>query len=257
MTTRDTPWPAGMPCSADLAVPDIKAATEFYGSVFGWTFTDTGEEFGHYQVCQVGDRVAAGISALDEQDEQAGWTIFLASDDVDGTGKLITENGGSIVVEPFDVGDHGRLLVARDNTGGVFGVWQAGDSIGATIANEPGSLVWEDCRLSDPDAGKRFYSAVFGYTYAPIPGAPSDYAGFQVNGEIAGGIGGMYGLPEDTPSHWLPYFSVSDVDATSAAVERGGGTVRRAAEDTPYGRMCSVVDPFGAVFALNGPNKEG
>jgi uncharacterized protein len=51
MPTRTDSWPAGTPCWVDLAVPDVAAATEFYAVVLGWTFTDAGEEYGHYQVC--------------------------------------------------------------------------------------------------------------------------------------------------------------------------------------------------------------
>ncbi|WP_028926835.1 VOC family protein [Pseudonocardia acaciae] len=252
MPTRDTPWPAGTPCWVDLSVPDVKAATEFYGPVMGWTFTDTGAEYGHYHMCQVGDRVAAAIGPLQQPGQPVAWTVFLASDDADATAKLVAENGGTVIVEPFDIGDQGRILVALDNTGGAFGVWQAKAAIGANIANEPGSLAWEDARLTDPEAGKRFYTAVFGYTYEPIPDAPPDYGLFKVNGEIAGGLGGMMGAPDGTPSHWVAYFSVADVDAAVAAVERGGGSVQQAPTDTPYGRMAFVTDPFGAAFALAG-----
>jgi hypothetical protein len=37
MTTRDTPWPDGTPCWADLGAPDIAKAREFYSDVFSWT----------------------------------------------------------------------------------------------------------------------------------------------------------------------------------------------------------------------------
>ncbi|MGH3923304.1 MAG: VOC family protein, partial [Pseudonocardiaceae bacterium] len=48
MPTRTNPWPTGTPCWVDLSVPDLAAAKEFYGAVFGWSFVDSGAEFGHY-----------------------------------------------------------------------------------------------------------------------------------------------------------------------------------------------------------------
>ena len=83
-------------------------------------------------------------------DQPAAWTIYLASDDADATAKLIVENGGSLLVEPTDIGDNGRMCVAVDTSGGVFGVWQAIETIGLEITDEPGSLVWTDARLTDP-----------------------------------------------------------------------------------------------------------
>jgi predicted enzyme related to lactoylglutathione lyase len=257
MPTRDTPWPAGTPCWLDLAVPDVRAATEFYGPVIGWTFLDTGEDFGHYTMCQVNDRVAAAIGPLQAPGQPSFWTIYLASDDLDSTAKLIVEHGGTVLAEPFEVAEFGRMLVAQDNTGGTFAVWQAKGEIGVQVYNEPGALVWEDARLTDAEAGKRFYAEVFGYTYEPVPGTPSDYATFAVNGEVAGGIGGLMGAPESVPSHWIAYFGVVDVDASLAAVERGGGTVARGAEVTPFGRMATVVDPWGAVFCLHSELADG
>ena len=37
MTTRDTPWPDGTPCWADLGAQDIAKARAFYSDVLSWT----------------------------------------------------------------------------------------------------------------------------------------------------------------------------------------------------------------------------
>jgi len=256
MPVRDTPWPVGTPSWVDIAVPDVDAALAFYGPVLGWTFVDTGEEFGHYQMCRVGDQNAAGIGPKQDPEQTTAWLLYLASDDADGTAKLITDNGGGLIWGPEDIGEIGRMAVATDSTGGVFGVWQAKDAVGIEVYNEPGSLVWEDCRLTDPDAGKAFYTSVFGYGYEGVPGAPDDYRAFTVNGEVAGGIGGMMGVPEGTPSHWLAYFSVANVDASVEAAVNGGGTLLHPAEDTPFGRMALLTDPFGAVFSVHSEVEE-
>ncbi|HEY0574415.1 MAG TPA: VOC family protein [Pseudonocardia sp.] len=252
MPTRDTAWPAGTPNWVDIAVPDVEAALAFYGPVLGWSFVDTGPDLGNYQLCRIGDRNAAGIGPRESPDQPNAWLVYLASDDADGTAKLIADNGGNVVWGPEDIGEVGRMLVATDSTGGLFGVFQGKQANGVEIFNEPGSLVWEDCQLTDPKAGKEFYAAVFGFGYEPVPGAPDDYAGFTVNGQLAGGIGPIMGAPEGTPSSWLAYFSVADVDAAVAAAQSGGGGVVTAAENTPFGRIGVLTDPFGAVFGIHG-----
>lgn len=253
MTMHSDPWPAGTPCWVDLAVPDISRATAFYGAVLGWSFFDSGEQFGHYTIALTQGKNAAAISPVQDEAQPSFWTIYLASDDCDGTAKLITDNGGSLLVEPMDVPDNGRMAIAQDPTGGVFGVWQQAGMIGAEIVNEPGSLTWTDARLSDPAAGKAFYTAVFDYTFEAVPGAPDDYTTFLVDGEVRGGMGGMMGGPSGVPSHWLAYFSVADVDAAMATAAGSGGTVLMQPEDTPFGRMGVVSDPFGATFSLHQP----
>jgi uncharacterized protein len=252
MPTRDNPWPAGTPCWVDLAVPDLEAATRFYGAVIGWSFVDTGADFGHYTIAQTNGKAAAAIGPQQQEGQPSVWTLYFASDDADATAKLVGDNGGTVLFDPMDIPGSGRMFIATDATGGAFGVWQSQGMVGAEIYNEPGSMVWEDGRLSDPAAGKRFYAAVFGHTFQPVEGAPEDYETFSVGGEVAGGMGGMMGAPEGTPSHWMPYFGVADVDGAVAAAEQGGATVMMAPVNTPFGRMSVLVDPFGATFSLHG-----
>lgn len=257
MTTRDTPWPAGTPSWADLSVPDLPKAVEFYSAVLGWTLIDSGDEFGNYHIAQVNGHAAAGVGPIMAEGQPSFWTLYIASEDADATAKLIGEHGGNVVVPPMDVPGNGRMCIAADPTGAVFGVWQATGMIGAAIVNEPGGIVWEDARLSDVEAGRTFYTDVFGWSYGPVPGLElSAYGTFGTGGDPLGGLGGFMGSPEGTPSHWLVYFGSADVDAAFATVERLGGTVLQPAEDTPFGRMGVVADPFGAPFALHQPLSE-
>lgn len=139
MPTRTNPWPTGTPCWVDLSVPDLAAAKEFYGAVFGWSFVDSGAEFGHYQICQVGGRAAAAIAPCQSEGQPTVWTVYVASDDADGTAKLIGENGGTVLAEPMDIPGSGRMCIAQDPLGAAFGVWQAAGTHGAEVYAEPGS----------------------------------------------------------------------------------------------------------------------
>lgn len=255
MSTRTTPWPNGTPNWVDVSVPDVDAALAFYGPVLGWTFADTGPEYGGYRLCRVGERNVAGIGPMHSPEQPIAWLVYLASDDADGTAKLITDNGGQLLAGPLDIGDAGRIAVALDSTGGAFGVFQGNQSVGTEVVDEPGSLVWEDARLSDVAEGRRFYTAVFGYDYSEIPGMPLDqYGTFGNDPERPwGGMGGMMGAPEGSPSHWLAYFTVADVDAAVATARGAGGSVLAEPEDTPFGRIGTLADPFGAAFGVHGP----
>jgi predicted enzyme related to lactoylglutathione lyase len=251
MSTRTSRWPAGIPCWTDLTVPDVGAAAAFYASVLGWTCTDTGEEYGGYRIATVRDAAVAGIGPQMAEQPPA-WTLYLASDDVDATAKAVDEHGGTVLLPPGDVGPMGRMCIAADPAGAVFGVWQAGQHIGASLVNEPGGLVWEDLRSTDPAAAQAFYRAVFGYRLDPMEMAGPDYGTFARPDEQhpLGGMGGMMGSPEGTPSHWLVYFGVESTDAAVAAAEAGGGDVRMAPVDSPFGRLAVLADPFGAGFCV-------
>ncbi|MCE0763676.1 VOC family protein [Pseudonocardia kujensis] len=252
MPFTDTPWPNGAPCWADIAVPDLPAALAFYGAVVGWSFVDTGEEYGHFNLCQTEGRAAAGIGPVMQEGQPSFWTLYLATDDVEATTKLVTDGGGSVLAGPMDIPETGRMAVCSDPTGGVFGLWQAAGQVGIEVFNQPGSLVWEDARLTDVERGREFYAGLFPYRFAEVPGLPlAEYGTFGLGDEPLGGMGGTMGAPEGTPSHWLVYFGVESVDAAvAAATERGGGVVM-AAQDTPFGRMAVLGDPFGAPFAVH------
>ncbi len=254
MPTRSDPWPAGSPCWVDLAVPDVAAAAAFYGAVVGWEFVDTGQEFGHYVICRVNGHAAAAIGPRREQNRPAAWTVYLASFNVDATAAAITGNGGALLAAPFDRPGQGRVTVAVDPTGALFGVWQAAGGIGAEVYAEPGALVWTDAHLPDPDRGRAFYARVFGYEYQPVPGAPGDYTTFSRGGDRLGGMGGMLGAPAGTAPWWLAYFAVADTAAAVAAARTAGGTLLRGPDDTPFGfgRMALLTDPDGASFAVVG-----
>jgi predicted enzyme related to lactoylglutathione lyase len=248
MTIRTSRWPAGVPCWADLSAPDLEAAKRFYGTVLGWTFEQFGEEFGGYALAQARGAAAAGIGPQ-QPGAPVAWTMYIASDDADATAAQVTANGGTIIVEPGDVGPLGRMFIAADPSGAMFGVWDAKLQNGAGIVNEPGGLTWEDLRSTDPEAAIAFYSAVFGYVTSPLEMAGPDYALFQLPDEQAplGGMGGMMGH-EGVPSHWLVYFGVADAVAAAAAVRAEGGEVLADPFETPFGWMAAFRDPGGAVF---------
>jgi predicted enzyme related to lactoylglutathione lyase len=248
MSIRTSPWPAGVPCWADLMAPDVPAAKEFYAAVLGWSFEDTEEEYGGYALATVDGAAAAGIGPVREGARTA-WTLYLASDDADKTAAAVAERGGTVLLAPGDVGPLGRMFVAADPTEAVFGVWQAGTHIGAGVVNEPGGLCWEDLRTPDPDTAREFYRALFGYRTDPMPEAGPDYQLFSRPDEDLplGGMGGMMGA-EAMPAHWVVYFGVADATAAVAAAERSGGSVLVPGFDTPYGRMAGLADPGGAVF---------
>jgi uncharacterized protein len=251
MSTRTSRWPAGIPCWTDLTAPDLDAATGFYGSVLGWSFTDTGEEFGGYRIATVRGSAVAGVGPQMGGAPPA-WTLYLASDDVDKTAAAVTEHGGTLLLPPGDVGPLGRMTIAADPSGAAFGIWQAGQHIGASLVNEPGALVWEDLRSTEPAAAQEFYRAVFGYRVDPLDMAGPDYGTFALPDEQAplGGMGGMMGSPEGTPSHWLVYFGVESTDAAVEAAGSAGGSVLMPAVDSPFGRLAVVADPAGARFCV-------
>ncbi|MEH6375172.1 VOC family protein [Streptomyces sp. KLMMK] len=253
------PYAPGTPCWVDLMVPDQQAALDFYRDLFGWQGEVGPPETGGYAVCSMDGKPVAGIMAAMNPDGSTPdpmppsvWTTYLATADVDATQSRIATNGGEVMMPAMDVMTLGRMSVATDPTGAVFGLWQARDFPGAAVVNEPGAVIWNELNTSDTATASGFYAKALGIKATPMEGA-TGYFSLEVDGRMVGGLqglAGIEGIPEDTPSHWLTYFSVDDTDSTVDALVRAGGNVLKPPFDMMAGRMAVVQDPQGGVFAV-------
>jgi uncharacterized protein len=252
MPTRDTPWPTGTPCWVDIGVPDIAAARDFYSTLLDWEYTGGEPEFGGYLTATKNGENAAGMGPQQDPDDPPRWTTYFATDDAAATAAKIREAGGTVVVEPMEVGPMGTMVIALDPQGNPFGLWQSGVHTGTRIYNEPGSLNWNELMAGDAAAAREFYTAVFGFTHAemgPEAGDPGefDYTTFNTGGNPLGGVGAAQ---SGMPTGWLTCFGVADTDAAVATIESKGGKVTMPPMDTPFGRFAIVEDPWGAAFEV-------
>jgi predicted enzyme related to lactoylglutathione lyase len=122
-----------------------------------------------------------------------------------------------------------------------------------------GRFVWQELMTEDTASAATFYSKVVGWHTQPSAVDPS-YTQFGVG---SGYYAGMMKVPDEARAagakpQWLPYIGAADVEATVAAAERLGGSVKRAAHDIPtIGRFAILSDPQGAAFAVFKPAQEG
>ncbi len=246
LPTRDTAWPAGTLCWVDYGAADLDAAQAFYTDVLGWSYTGGEPEYGGYLSCETRGLPAAGMGPQMDRSDPPRWTTYFATDDAAATVERITGAGGTVVVPPMEVGPMGTMVIARDPEGHRFGLWQAGQHTGARIVNEPGSLVWNDAAVDDPEAANAFYAAVFDFRFEEVEGG-GGYTTFSTAERPLGGLGGH---TPGSPKGWTTCFCVASADEGVATVERTGGKVTMAATDTPYGRFAVVEDRWGAPFSV-------
>ncbi|MFJ9608851.1 VOC family protein [Kitasatospora sp. NPDC101176] len=252
-----TPYATGTPCWVDLMAKDQQQALDFYRDLLGWQGQPGPAEFGGYAVCELAGKAVAGIGpAMAPEgmpEPPTVWTSYLASSDAQATQDAIVAAGGTLIVPVTDVGDLGRMLVAADPQGAVFGVWQPGTFFGARIVNEAGALTWNELHTSDVAAATAFYGEALGIEVKRMEDAEVDYWALNVGDRAVGGATLLANDPPGTPAHWLTYFAVDDVDSTVDALVKRGGMVLAPPFDMMAGRMTVVADPQGAPFAMIRP----
>ncbi|MEV0986031.1 VOC family protein [Streptomyces sp. NPDC049949] len=259
-----TDFRLGSPVWLDLGSPDTAGAVGFYGSVFGWTFTDLGPDAGGYGFFQVGGKTVAALGPLTEEGAGSAWMIHFHADDIQATVSAVRSGGGKIRMEPMDVMGEGWLAQATDPQGAEFAIWQPGKTAGLGLVSEENTLVWAELHAPDPAAAITFYNGVFGWrsqdmetpgmTYRVLSLKDGDQQQTSFGGIAPMGDGAGAGVEKP---RWVPYFNVADVDAVVSAASGNGGSVLMPAADVPdVGRIAWVADPSGAVFALLKPDPQ-
>ncbi|HEY4159214.1 MAG TPA: VOC family protein [Polyangiaceae bacterium] len=244
----------------ELGTTDSDAAKKFYGALFDWTFEDMPAGPGMiYTMFKRGADYAGALYALggmpNMKDVPPHWESYITVESVDATATLAKDAGGTLLKEPFDVFDVGRMAVIKDPTGGVFCVWQAKKHIGAGVVNEPGALAWSELYTPDPEQAGKFYSKVIGWVLHAVDMGPmGTYTLFK---DARGGDDSKGGMLKPTPEmgpvppHWLAYLGVVNCDASAKKVSELGGKLLLPPTDIPnIGRFAITQDPQGAVFAL-------
>ncbi|MEV7979938.1 VOC family protein [Streptomyces sp. NPDC086519] len=242
----------GTPCRVSLMVHGLTATEEFYGALFGWEFEPGPQQLGPYARALLDGREVAGIGQLPPDLRlPTAWTPYFASDDVDLTAETARLCGGTVGVGPLDAAEAGRMAIACDPSGAVFGIWQASAHLGTSLTGVPGTPVWNELLTFETSSVAKFYQAVFGYEEEPVLAAGFDYVTLHVGGRPVAGIHGVgLSLPRERGPHWLTYFEVADVDATVREVAELGGQVLKPARDSAHGPAATVADPEGAVFSV-------
>lgn len=245
-----TRYEPGTFCWTDLSTPDAAGAKAFYCRLLGWEAVDLPvEPEGTYTMLRLGGRDVCALSQRPADQGSPAWLSYVSVADVSDTADRARRAGATVVAEPFDVMDSGRMALLADPTGAIFAIWEARAHIGAGLVNDPGCLCLNQLDTTDAEAAARFYTEVFGWRSQSVGTEDQPYWSIY-NGE--GLNGGMMPLPPGAgaASHWLVYFATGDLDGSASLIGDLGGQVLVPPMAIGAGRIAVAMDPQGATFAL-------
>jgi uncharacterized protein len=261
----------GVPCWVDTWQPDADAAVAFYQELFGWEAEDTmpaGIEGKHYMCRLRGRDVAAVASRPSQAPPVTAWNTYVWVDDAVRTADQAVETGGSVLTEPFDALDGGRIAIVADPAGAAIGIWQPGAHRGAQLVNEPGAYAMSALVTPDSEGSREFYGALFGWgtesfdlgdevmTMWTVPGYVGGEPQQPVSREVVATMApGVADSERDLPPRWSVDFWIPDADAAAAKATELGGMVLTGPYEIPDAGMKQAViaDPQGATLSLTQP----
>jgi predicted enzyme related to lactoylglutathione lyase len=234
---------------AELATSDSGAAKDFYSDLFGWSYDDN--PVGDGQIYSIALRDSRRVGALFASEQPPHWNCYVTVASADDAAARAAEHGATVLAEPFDVLEAGRMATIADPQGAALCVWEPRATIGAELVNGPGALTWCDLLTPDADAAADFYAALFGWATNEMPGA-GGYRVIRLGERSNGGMMpfAVAGLPAEAPASWLPYFGHEDTGRAIEQVRGSGGTLVNGPTQVPAGTFAAVADPQGAAFAV-------
>jgi predicted enzyme related to lactoylglutathione lyase len=240
----------GQFCWINMLTPEPAKAREFFGTLLGWAYVEI-PGMGHR--IQVDGRDIGGLFDLASPNTPPGTPpligVMVRVASADATVAKVVSLGGK-AMPAFDIMDQGRMAVCHDPNGAAFDVWEPKKGQGADAdSSRHGATSWFEAVTTDVDRASTFYSTLFGWTPEAMPMPEFVYTTFKLGDDYVAGM--MPILPKMGPvrPHWGTYFTVDDVDATTAVAKSLGATNCVPPMDIPgVGRMSGIVSPQGVMF---------
>jgi hypothetical protein len=222
----------------DLISQDVAASKAFYGSLFGWTFSDGGR---YTTVFNQGVPIAGMVVARDPT-RGTEWIGNLSVADVDRASSIFSQRGGRVERGPIDAPDRGRIALVSDASGAALLLVRATGGDPPDAHPVIGGWLWWELWTHEVDDAADLLMDVAGYQRETVDLRDEPYS---VLGDRKVRRAGIVEAPPEVQPTWLPYFRVADTPATvDQAVALGARLI------VQNDRTAILVDPNRAEFAV-------
>ena len=230
---------------ADLITPDVARAKIFYGSLFGWSFS----QYDRYtMITNNGKRIAGIVNIVPASDKmpQPLWLPVMSVADVDRAAAFVRHHGGRILKGPLDMRGRGRAALVQDPQGAELVILHAATGDPADGKPGIGDWIWNEIWTNVPEKTAAFYSPLGNYTSMKVGDV---YEILLSENRWRAGIRFIFKDPYK--ARWVLAVRVKDPVRILARVKKLGGTVLLRPDEPPSnGDTALIADPDGALLML-------
>jgi predicted enzyme related to lactoylglutathione lyase len=108
----------------ELNTPDLAKAKEFYGNLFGWSFTDMDMgPGGIYSTFKPDKDPGGGMMSMEGAPTM--WLAYVGVDDIRAATDKAKSLGAQVIRDSMPVPGHGIFSIITDPTGAMVALWEA------------------------------------------------------------------------------------------------------------------------------------
>lgn len=240
-------------CWINVMTPKVAEARRFFSDLFGWDFGEMPGVPGG-ELIRLGQGQAGALMDLDAGAFPPGTPpaigVLIKVDDVEAAVTKVESLGGRAEA-PMDVLENGRMALATDPTGAIFGLWQPKKQQGMDVdSHSHGAPGWYEHLSHDAARAASFYAELFGWTIEERKQQPGMiYRLLKLDGDPVAGAIQLDKQMGDIPSHWGVSFSVKNADGAVKRTRELGGEVCMPITEIPgVGRFTLLRSPQGVAF---------
>ncbi len=106
----------------ELVTPDVAAAKEFYGPLFGWTLKEGPLGDIPYTVIEVEGKEIGGMAPPppNQANMPPTWGVYITVENVDAIAEQAQALGGQVLLPPMMIEGTGKFTLIQDPQGATF-----------------------------------------------------------------------------------------------------------------------------------------
>jgi len=245
MTSKTGEWHQGKFVWHDLITDDVKAACQFYGDVFGWTFET---KRAYTQIYNEKELIGGmmQITPAEEKTAKAVWLSTMSVADVDKSVKYLKSKNGQVLKGPLDMKERGRGVLVSDPQGAHIVLLHTKDGDPKDMTPKVGDWLWNELWTKTPKESLAFYHHIGGYDgYEMRDG----YRILKHKGKWRAGIRDV--SKEEVKARWVPTIRVSNLKDTILKVNSAGGEVLVSPhKELVNGNVALIADNSGGLVII-------